>query len=503
MAQINTTFNKLIKGAGLSFLGQVISTGLKYLTQVLLAWLMGAEVFGLYTLGIIIYQLGELFPRMGLETGAIRYVSIHHDQHDQRRLKGVLLQALGFPLISGLVFGAALFLVAEPVAQIVFGQPELVPALQAFAVALPFGASMTAGVFATTGFQTATYKVFIWEVLLPLLNLVLAIALFYMGWGLRGAAMAWTLALIVSLLATLSVLQRLCPVLFKQRPRPIFESKKLLAVSIPLSLGSFLWLIMLWTDILMLGYFRPPAEVGIYRAASQTALLMTLFTRSLVTIFTPMIANLYSSGKLEELDKLFCVASRWSFSLTLPLFLSVAVIGEDILKVFGQEFGIGWLPLIILAAGQLARAGPGGFSMHILSMSGHQNLKLMGDIVLAITNIGLNMFMIPRWGLMGAAVATGISILGVNLLRVLQVYSVLKIHGFQWGYLKVITAGGISLLCGIGINAGLAGWPTLTRVSCTLGIIVTLYTALVLTFGLESSDRTMLNQLQQKLGFSK
>ncbi|EKV03207.1 hypothetical protein Lepto7375DRAFT_5489 [Leptolyngbya sp. PCC 7375] len=66
---------------------------------------------------------------------------------------------------------------------------------------------------------------------------------------------------------------------------------------------------------------------------------------------------------------------------------------------------------------------------------------------------------------MEAAVATGISILEVNLLHVLSMCSVLKVHGFQWGYLKVITAGGISLLCGIGINAGLVGWPTLARVA--------------------------------------
>ncbi|NEQ16479.1 MAG: oligosaccharide flippase family protein, partial [Moorea sp. SIO3E2] len=110
MAPINATFNKFVKGAGLSFLGQVISTAFKYVTQVVLAWLLGAEVFGLYTLAMIIYQLGELFSRMGLETGAIRYVSIHHGTDDNGRLKGVLLQGIGLPFLSGIVFGIGLFL---------------------------------------------------------------------------------------------------------------------------------------------------------------------------------------------------------------------------------------------------------------------------------------------------------------------------------------------------------------------------------------------------------
>lgn len=500
MAQLNATLNKLIKGAGFSFLGQVISTGLKYLTQVILAGLLGAETFGLYTLGMVIYQLVELFPRMGLETGAIRYVSLYYTSHDQKRLKGVLLQAVGLPFISGLMFGVGLFLASRPIAQLLFAQPALVPVLQIFAIALPFGASMMAGVFATTGFQIVTYKVVIWEILFPLLSLILSVVLIYAGWGLKGATMAWGLALVATFILTLRVLQRLCPELLKVKTHPIFESKQLLALSIPLSLGSFLWLIMLWTDILMLGYFRPPADVGIYRAASQTALLMTLFTRSLVTIFTPMIADFYSSGKLEELDKLFRVASRWSFSLTLPLFLIVAVAGKDILSVFGREFRIGWFPLVVLAAGQLARAGPGGFAMHILSMSGHQYLKLVGDVVLAITNIGLNLFMIPRWGLMGAAVATGISILGVNLLRVCQVYGVLKIHGFQWGYVKTVVSGCISFLVGVGVNAGLSGFPALLRVSSMISMVFVVYVALLLKLGLEGDDLMLLNKLRRKLG---
>jgi O-antigen/teichoic acid export membrane protein len=216
-----------------------------------------------------------------------------------------------------------------------------------------------------------------------------------------------------------------------------------------------------------------------------------------------MIANLYNSGKLDELDKLFRLASRWSFSLTLPLFLIVAVTGEDLLKVFGQEFSIGWIPLTILAAGQLARAGPGGFAMHILSMSGHQNLKLVGDVVLAATNIGLNLYMIPRWGLVGAAIATGISILGVNLLRILQVYWVLNVHGFQWGYLKVVVAGSIACLAGITISYGLSSLPVVLKVGCSIGVVVLIYAALLLVFGLENSDRMMVDQIWQKLGFSR
>ncbi|NEN99853.1 MAG: flippase [Moorea sp. SIO3I7] len=503
MAPINATFNKFVKGAGLSFLGQVISTAFKYVTQVVLAWLLGAEVFGLYTLAMIIYQLGELFSRMGLETGAIRYVSIHHGTDDNGRLKGVLLQGIGLPFLSGIVFGIGLFLGSDLIAQGIFGQPDLALALRVFAIALPFGASMTVGAFATTGFQITAYKVYVWELLLPLINLILAVVLCKVGWGLWGAAIAWLLAVIVSLAFTVHFIRGIFPALLSRNITPVFETRQLLAFSLPLSFGSFLWLVMLWTDSLMLGYFRPVAEVGIYRAASQTALLMTLFTRSLVTIFTPMIANLYSNGELEELDKLFRTAARWSFSLTVPLFLIVVVAGKDILRVFGSEFEIGSLPLTILAAGQLARAGPGGLAMHVLAMSGHQYLKLFGDVVLAITNIGLNMLMIPRWGLMGAAVATGISILAVNLLRILQVYLVLHIHGFNWSYLKTIGAGTLAVLIGLGVHSWISFMPYLLVLVITAGVVFLVYVLLLWAMGIEKADLIILRKMQQRLGLFK
>ncbi|NEP14078.1 MAG: oligosaccharide flippase family protein [Symploca sp. SIO2C1] len=503
MAQINATFNKLIKGAGFSFIGQVISTGFKYLTQLVLAWLLGAEVFGLYTLGMVIYQLGELFSRMGLEAGAVRYVSIYHSTEDKSRLKGILWQGIVLPFLSGIVFAIALFFASDTIAQGIFSQPSLAPALKIFAIALPFGASMTVGAFATTGFEIAKYKVYVWEVLLPFTNLLIAALLCTIGWGLWGATIAWLIALIVALAATVYFIRGIFPDIFSKKVKPVFESKQLLAFSLPLCFGSFLWLVMLWTDALMLGYFRTAADVGIYRAASQTALLMTLFTRSLVTIFTPMIANLYNSEDFEQLGKLFGTASRWSFSLTLPLFLIVGVAGEDILHVFGSEFTLGWLPLVILAGGQLARAGPGGFAVHMLAMSGHQYLKLFGDLTLAIANIGLNLVMIPRWGMLGAAVATGISILGVNLLRIVQVYLVLQVQGFNWSYLKTILAGSLTIVIGFFLRSWLAFMPYFLAFLVTAGSMFFVYGVLLWSIGLEEADLVILRKIGKRLGLMK
>jgi O-antigen/teichoic acid export membrane protein len=252
----------------------------------------------------------------------------------------------------------------------------------------------------------------------------------------------------------------------------------------------------------MLGYFKPASEVGIYRAASQTAFLMILFNRSLITMFAPMIANLYSQGNLKEMKQLFQTGTRWNFSLTLPIFLVLAVTSKQILQIFGAEFGTGWLLLIVLAAGQLTRAGAGGLAMHMLTMSGHQYLKLYGDCLLAGINIALNFLLIPQWGAMGAAIATGLSMAGVNFIQLAQVKRVLKIQVYSRNYFKPMGAGAIAGLIAFIIQLRLTQIHFIASALTSALIITLLYVGLMLIFGLEEADRTIFKKILSRFGLS-
>lgn len=500
-ASETTSSEKIAKGAGVTFLGKVASIGLKYLTELSFAWLLGAELFGLYTLGIVIYRLGELFSRLGLETGSVRYVSIYHGAGDTPRLKGTLLQSVGFSVLSGCLFGSIIFLASESIALSIFNKPELAPALRFFSIALPFGAGTTVGAFATTGFKVVKYRTYAWELLLPFLHLLLAVLLCVLGLGLWGAAISWLVATMISFLAAVYFIYKLFPKILDFTVKPLFESRQLLGFSIPLTFGSFAWLVLLWTDVLMLGYFRPASEVGIYRAASQTSLLMNVIAGSLITAFSPMIADLHSRGDRKEVGKIFQISSRWSFALTLPLFSIMIVAGDDILRIFGQEFAAGWIPLMILCAGQLMRASAGGMAIQMLSMTGHQYLKFYTDFGLAILNILLNIFLVPQFGALGAAIATGISIMLVSILRVTLMFRVLKIgiQVYSMTYLKVLVAGVIATLVGCLIRFGWLHSAHFFVVALLVSsIIVIIYAGLLKIMGLEETDQLLLNKVFKK-----
>ncbi len=483
-------------GGGITFAGRIIGTGIRYCSQICAAWLLGVKLFGIYSLGMAFYQLIGLLAELGLEEGGIRYISIYRDQNDIKKLKGVLLSVIKLPFIAGCILGCIVFFSSGYISQL-FSKPELAYTLRIFAVAIPFGASMIVTAFATTGFHITTYLVYIVHIIQPGINLLMIILLCGLGYGLYGATAAWCIAMITGLLFSIYFIWKLFPEIISKSIKPIYDYKKLLYFSIPLLSGSFLWVAIIWTDILMLGMFRPSEEVGAYRAASQTALLASMIVSSLDTIFAPKIANLYSNNKINDLNDMFQIATRWGYSFTLPLFLILGISAGDVLHIFGENFGIGATALVILGGGQLIN-GATGSAGAILIMSGHQMVKMAGDIILAISNIILNFFLIPKLGMTGAAIATTIGISITNILYVVLVYCFLKIQPYNIKYIKVTIAGLFACGTGILLHNVLISYHFILSFLMTATGISIIYIFFVIMMGMEESDRIVLNNIIKK-----
>ena len=496
--ELKQELGTVAKGAGIAFTGKVSGSGIKYFTQIIIARFLGTKLFGLYALGMVVYEVAELLSRMGLPLGAVRYVSIHHGAGDAQRLKGILLQAICLPFFGGAILGAAIFLASEYLAQNIFGKPELTLVLRVLAISLPFWASTVVTARATTGFKTTKYLVLIREYLQPLSNLIMVVFLFLIGLRLFGATLAWVLSFLLGFVSALYFIKRIFPPVAQKYIKPIFESRQLLKFSLPLALGDFMLFLLLRIDILMIGYFRPSSEVGIYRAASQTSLLLLIFITSLNNIFAPLIADIFIKDEKEKMKQLFKTVTRWSFTLTLPLFLVIGIGGKNILHIFGSDFTAGYLPLVILAAGQLINAGTGGIG-YMLVMSGHQYKKLFGDLAIVIINITLNIILIPRWGLVGAAVATGVSIAGVNLIRVAQVYFTLRVHAYSWIYLKITGVGALAVLSGLAIRNFFQAGHFFLSFMVTAGVMLLVYALLIWKTCFEEADKMILERIRQKL----
>lgn len=179
---------------------------------------------------------------------------------------------------------------------------------------------------------------------------------------------------------------------------------------LPLTLLAGFQVINNQADILIMGVFRSDAEVGVYRAVFQTALLVVFGFQAMNQMLQPHFAHLYKQGELEKLERLVRLGARAILALALPPVLALVFSGGPILElVFGASYRVGAVTLAILAVGQGFKAAMGS-SISILTMTGNEKTASRLGLIAIGVNLVLNVILVPIWGGPGAAVATFASI---------------------------------------------------------------------------------------------
>ncbi|MDP9198690.1 MAG: flippase [Pseudomonadota bacterium] len=485
---------RLARGASVIFTGKLGGVAILYGTQLLLAWSLGAAGFGIFTLGMGLYQLTELFATLGLTMGSVRFISTFRRLGDDAGIKGVLFDTFRLPLLVGTVLAAVIFIVAPYLSVAVFEEPSLATPLRILAVGIPLGAVMNALAFATTGFQTTRYLVWIIYIIFPICNITLLALLLPGGIGLVGAAIAWTASLGISAFAGAIMTARLWPRIWDHSLKSRFETYQLVKVSLPLVAGDFLWVALIWVDVLMLGIFAAAESVGIYRAASQTALLLSIVGFALSSILAPISADLHAGGEHRALRHTYRVSARWQVTAVLPLFVVMLLAGSDILRIFGPDFAAGHTALVVLAGAQLVCAFTGGGGA-VLVMLGHQILKLYTDVAAAVLNVVLNFILIPKFGIMGAAIATGTSIASAFLLRTVMLAWKERLSPLSMLLMRPVAAGVGAIFSGWLASSAGVDLPAL-RLLLIVGAVTAAYVATLFAIGLPTEERQLLARIQ-------
>ena len=489
----------IVKGGVTSFSGKIAGGAITYATSLLMARILGAADFGLFFLGFSIVRFCSNLVTLGMDNSVVRYVPIYQADGSMAKLKGLLRQCLAIPAASGLVVCGALLIAAGPASAHFFHKPELTPVIQALAVALPFFPVMMVASFATRGFQTMKYSVLIVSYVQPAVNLLLilsALILFHSRLG--GVLLAYPVSVIVGALLAVHFLRRLTPVL-DAPVKPEYDTRGLLAYSVPTFASGFLVVIMVSMDTIMLGYFGNCRDVGIYNAAARTSMLAGVIGSSFAGIFAPVISKLYHRRELEELATVFRTVARWNFAVSVPLFIFIAFFSHSIMALFGSEFTEGRTVLIFLAFAQMIAAAT-GFTGGMLLMSGRQNVMFWNSAGMCAANAALNLLLIPIYSALGAAIATATTIIVYNALMLAEVYVVFRVLPFGSGYFKVIIAGLLPALLLLFLKWHIpVAVPLFLLVGGLAGVYAVLFGLLMWALRFSAEDKLLIGFLKQTL----
>ena len=418
---------RLAKRSALNFTGLAIASASQLALVIVLARGFTQHQAGVFFEGFAALKLLVVLATLGLDVTAVRYVAVHKALNDPRSLRGaVRTSAL---VAGGVSVAVALFVIvlAGPAAS-VFHARNLAPVLQILAIGLPFAVLQAVFIGATRGTGRMQGFVFVDQILDGVLRLAAVSIAAALGASAQGAALACTVSGILTCAAALYVAR---PLLFGG------GSINRAALHGLLRFTAFQWgTVMagtgtLWADSLLLGIWRPPADVAAYSVATRTVMLGLVFIMPISIAFQPMIARLHALGDLSGLRTMYAYATRWATLVGCPPLILVALLASPLLTVFyGHNYARAAIPLAVLALAQTANAatGPCGY---IVTMVGRTDLTLQVNVTVLTTNLILNVILIPPFGMTGAGIAWAVSVLLSNSLRLVQAWRSVGIHPFD------------------------------------------------------------------------
>lgn len=494
----NLNILKAAKGGSIIFIGNIFEAGSRFIFAILLTRLLGAEQFGLYRLALTAGTVGAGLSLFGLNTALVRYVALFAGRRDSAGVWGTIQIALGLSTILSMLLGLGLFLFADPIAIRIFDEPHLAGLLRLTTPVIPILALSTGLSAATQGFKRMEYTVIANNLTIPLIKLGLIVALaLTVGLNATNALIIHIIALLVAcgmLVYYLNSLFSLTRAVNTAR----YEVKEILNFSWPLYLSDLIGTFKGNIQTVLLGSLNSITNVGIFAVASQVNSIGIMFHRSIVTISRPIVSELYDQGEYDQLSRFYQTITKWTLTLNLPLVLLIFLFPNQILSIFGRTFVNGNTALTILAWATLANAGTGICGV-ILDMTGKTTLKFFNSILVFGLTIGLNIWLIPRWGLVGAAVSSLLAVVIINLLRLVEVYILFKLFPYNLSFLKPLaaTAGAVGSV--FIVNQFLPGQLNIFYTITNAVTLLITYAGFILALGLSPEDRFLLNRIYNRI----
>ncbi len=488
---------KIAREASITLGGGVVSGVFRYIFNITVARMLGMEYLGFYAIGNAVTQVSTMVGKLGLDVGVVRYVSRRLAMGDKGRAMATVRQALRLGLISALVGATILIFAAEDIATQFFDSPgsPLGRMLRLFGVAVAPMAVALILASASQGFKVLTHRALGIQIFPSITILILFLLLVKWVPPVWSIGLAFIGSQLVSVIAAAFLFFRLTGGIAHGGEKP---DKGLLRFSVPLLFAGLLGMLLFWSDILMLGALSGIETAGLYQPAVRTAGLITIMIASFGAIFSPIVAGLHAEKKWEEIKKLLQLITRWTLAISGPSCLFLLLYSPKVALLFGAEF-LAVADLIrILAVGQVILSLSVGNAM-LITMTGHSQITMVNNLLTLAVNVTGNLILIPIYGPLGVAITSVISSSVLALLRLAEVWVLMRLNPFTAKQVKPLAAGLLAFGAGFLANNFIYHWHTVTVLLLGGGIFGLTYLGALFLLGFEAEDREVWQAVLRKI----
>ena len=426
---------KIVGQSAVYFLGTVISVIVGFFFKVYLSRVLGADALGIYSLGITTIGVLGIFLSFGYGSGLIRFISKHKATQNYNKLVSYLTNTSIINLCVVLPISFLFYFFPDIIADNILKTPKLEEYIPLFGFMMFVNSFLILAEQTIRGLQEVKKSTIINTFLRLPFKIGLVVVFFNWGWRLEGYIIAEVLGSILVFIFLIILIKRLLPGLtgFKRINFNKEEKKyslNLLITNSVLALGRH-------GDKIVLVYFLSTFELGIYSVVLTIAAFIPLVLTSVNSIFSPIMSQLHSQNKLNDLAHYFQLSGRYIFLLSFPLMVFIFLFSKPIMSLFGNDFIQGSVLLSLIVIGQLINVSMGSVGL-MLQMTGLEKPMRDVSIVTSLVSFLLYFVLISKWGLVGLGVVYIFNILFQNITCAYILNKHLNIHLFHTEYIKLI-----------------------------------------------------------------
>jgi O-antigen/teichoic acid export membrane protein len=490
---------EVARGGGFLAGGTLFEFVTRFFIALVLARFLGADDYGLYVLALSAATLCSAIALLGLDDALVRYVAILAGRRDRQGLWGALQIGLGVSALAGIVTGGGLYLAAGPMAGRLFDAPQLAPLLRLLAVVVPFLTMSNVLAGTARGFRRMDYAAFAENVVQNLVRLgLLGILVLLRDLDVLAATIAFGVADVASTLTLIALLRRRLVGAFGRHPQVRRDVRQLFGFALPLWLSGLLRKFRNNVEVVVLGALGTASSVGVYAVAYKVNLVGHVALLSILVAVKPVAARLHDQGDRRGLTDLYVASTRWTLGLNIPFFVVVLLYAEPLMGIFGASFASGATALVIITVGELVNAGTGVCGA-VLDMTGHSRMKLANSVLWTVLLLGTGAVLIPRRGVVGAAIASALAVSVVNVLTVVEVWVLERMLPFDRTFLKPLAAGAGALAAGLVLRGAFPVGTGQVIALAQCAAIACCYAGLILLMGLAPEDRAVVDRIVHKV----
>ncbi|MGA8112422.1 MAG: polysaccharide biosynthesis C-terminal domain-containing protein [Actinocatenispora sp.] len=455
---------------------------------------LGHAMAGVFFAATSAFLLAQMLAKLGTDTGLVYWLARLRAVRRSDLLHRCLRVGLGPVLVAAVVAAVLLFTAAPWFAQLSAltdhdgDAPHAdgyIHQLRVLAVFLPAAALSDALLSATRGYRRMGPTAAVEKFIRPALQTVLLLGAVWLAGRTTAYTVAWTAPYLASVVLAgwwLAVVDRRQPQLL-----PEADAGAPIAGVAPERLGRQFWyftapravssvgqLALQRLDVLLVAGMLGFPAAALYTVATRFIVVGQLGSQAIGRAVQPRLAELLAREQTDAVRGLYQGSTAWTVLLTWPLFLLTGIFAPLYLTVFGSGYAVGSTSLVVglLCVAMLVAGGCGMVDM-VLTMGGRTTWNLANVAVAFGTNLVLDLVLIPRWGIIGAAAGWAIALLVKNLMPLAQIAVVLRVHPFGpatlWAVLlSVLTVGVPAGAARLLFGAGPVGLVVALGLACPL-----------------------------------